>query len=87
MKTKTQLNVRIDAELRHAHAVVCMEADIKADRVTEAALRFFYGSIDPEIMMIRKKVMDSAESIRKGKTLPFEVPAIPFTSTCPVFVG
>ena len=66
MKNTIQLNVRIDGKLRNGHRLVAAVSQESVGGLTEAALKFFYGSKDPEVMEMRRKAMAAAEDLKKG---------------------
>jgi len=71
MKEKVQINVRIDANLRRSHKLVTDVADESLEAMTEAALRFFYGSKDSGVIELRRKALAAVSTLEKGSPLPF----------------
>lgn len=80
MSEKIQINVRIDAKLRKAHKLATEVADENMESMTEAALRFFYGSQDAGVMKLRTKALDAVRILNEGAPLPFNSPLTPFSS-------
>ncbi len=80
MKEKIQINVRIDKQLRKAHKLVTDVADENLEVMTEAAIRFFYGSEDVQVIQLRTKALAAAQKIKEGQSLPFNSPLAPFSN-------
>lgn len=82
MKNATQLNVTMDAEVVKEHKVATAIADSNLQESTEAALCFFYGSNDPEILKLRERAVAAADLLRKANRDPFvEAPCRLTTAT------
>lgn len=80
MKEKIQINVRIDTKLRQAHKLVTEVADENLEAMTEAAIRFFYGSEDVGVIQLRAKALAAVQKLNKGIALPFKSPLTPFNN-------
>jgi len=76
MKTNSQLNVRIHQDVRDSHRLVAGYLQISIDELTEASVRYFYGSKDPKVLEIRRSAMEAVDRIAKGIILPFGNPWI-----------
>lgn len=70
-REKIQINVRIDPNLRKAHKLVADYADENLEVMTEAAIRFFYGSSDSGVIELRRKAVAAAKQLESGTDLPF----------------
>lgn len=81
MKTEVQLNVTIDSEVVKSHKLASKLADSTIEKFTEAALCFFYGSKEPEVLALRIKAIDAAKILRRAQPLPFEEAPIFFTTS------
>lgn len=67
MKNEVQLNVTIDREIASDHRLASKLMDSTIEKVTEAALAFFYGANDAEILSLRKRAIAAASLLRRAK--------------------
>lgn len=67
MKNEVQLNVTIDRELASTHRTASKLVDVTIEKMAEAALRFFYGSVDAEVVGLRKRALAAAQLMRREK--------------------
>lgn len=67
MKNEVQLNVTIDREIASGHRMASKLMDSTIEKVTEAALAFFYGANDAEILSLRKRAIAAANVLKRAK--------------------
>lgn len=67
MKNEVQLNVTIDLEIADTHRTASKLVGVTIETMTDAALRFFYGSEDTEVANLRKRAMAAAQIIKREK--------------------
>lgn len=73
MKNETQLNVTIDSKVAKSHKLASKIAGGTIEQMTEAALRFFYGSDAPEIIAMHKRAVKAKVLLEQGQESFFEV--------------
>ena len=76
------MNVSIDPDVRLTHNLAAEIAGLSLAQLTEAAIRYFYGSRHQDVLEIQKRAQAAVKVLEKGKPSPFKFPCPPLGIQC-----